>query len=180
MTPDSPDWPICEVAFCCKPAQDANGINHPRGSKPRKSVWVREEYLVENGYTCASCHGKRIAKNRGLPSMAHVMAKNAGFDSVTAYTNSMHPYLKYRKNYCENIDGRLGFKCTFTAPTPEQLTSIGMREDYQGWLQVDHIDGNHLNNDESNLQTLCACCHNVKTFANGDHATPGRKTRKKD
>lgn len=33
-------------------------------------------------------------------------------------------------------------------------------------LDVDHIDGNHKNNDISNLQTLCANCHRLKTFLN--------------
>ena len=31
-------------------------------------------------------------------------------------------------------------------------------------LDVDHIDGDHSNNDPSNLQTLCANCHRLKTF----------------
>lgn len=30
-------------------------------------------------------------------------------------------------------------------------------------LDVDHIDGNHDNNKISNLQTLCANCHRLKT-----------------
>ncbi len=30
-------------------------------------------------------------------------------------------------------------------------------------LTVDHIDRNHKNNEVANLQTLCACCHNLKT-----------------
>jgi 5-methylcytosine-specific restriction endonuclease McrA len=29
---------------------------------------------------------------------------------------------------------------------------------------VDHIDGNHSNDDPSNLQTLCANCHRFKTW----------------
>lgn len=35
-------------------------------------------------------------------------------------------------------------------------------------LDVDHIDGNHKNNDESNLQVLCANCHRLKTYENED------------
>lgn len=31
-------------------------------------------------------------------------------------------------------------------------------------LDVDHIDGNHNNRAISNLQTLCANCHRLKTF----------------
>jgi 5-methylcytosine-specific restriction endonuclease McrA len=36
-------------------------------------------------------------------------------------------------------------------------------------LDVDHIDGNHKNNDPENLQTLCANCHRLKTHTNRDH-----------
>lgn len=36
-------------------------------------------------------------------------------------------------------------------------------------LDVDHIDGNHSNNELNNLQTLCANCHRLKTYLNGDH-----------
>ena len=59
-------------------------------------------------------------------------------------------YTAYKKTFCENIDGRLGKKCTTNISHPKELT-------------VDHIDGNHSNDDPGNLQTLCACCHNLKT-----------------
>jgi hypothetical protein len=36
-------------------------------------------------------------------------------------------------------------------------------------LDVDHIDGNHYNNDVNNLQTLCANCHRLKTYINKDN-----------
>ena len=39
-------------------------------------------------------------------------------------------------------------------------------------LNLDHIDGNHDNNDVANLQTLCANCHRAKTMEAGDHLTP--------
>ena len=35
-------------------------------------------------------------------------------------------------------------------------------------LDVDHKDGNKSNNDISNLQTLCANCHMLKTYLNSD------------
>lgn len=186
------DRPTCEVAGCCNTAQNVTGGENP---KFRKAVWVREENNVENGWVCSACHSARIAKNRGVKNIGEVIARNAGFDSLyeyqkqqaldagwesyTDYTNSKHPYLRYRKTFCENVDGRLGFVCTYTPPTREQLSVLpNIEETFKGWLQVDHKDGNHTNNTEENLQTLCACCHTVKTAMSKDYATPGRKTRK--
>ena len=56
--------------------------------------------------------------------------------------NSAKPYRKHKKDYCE--------ACGFVA-------------EYAIQLDVDHIDGNSDNNDPSNLQTLCANCHRLKT-----------------
>jgi hypothetical protein len=114
---------------------------------------------------CSPCHNKRTAKKHGLDNIAQVVAKNAGFDSSSAYLNSFHPYRKYRKDYCENVDQRLGFKCT---------TNIV----WDGMLDVDHKNGNPTDNRPRNLQTLCSCCHKYKTNVKKDYATPGRKMLK--
>ena len=42
-------------------------------------------------------------------------------------------------------------------------------------LQLDHIDGNSVNNHPSNFQTLCANCHALKTWNNGDCITSSRQ-----
>ena len=74
---------------------------------------------------------------------------------------SWHPYLQYRKDYCENVSGFLGFKCT---------TNLA----WNGMLDVDHKNGNPGDNRKRNLQTLCKCCHAYKTHMNKDAQTPGR------
>ena len=56
----------------------------------------------------------------------------------------------FKKNICENIDGRLGFVCTTT--TLDQCQ-----------LEVDHVNNNHKDNNPDNLDTLCSCCHKYKT-----------------
>ena len=94
------------------------------------------------------------------------LTEKNGFDTPTNFRNSRHRYLKYRKDYCENIDGRLGFVCT---------TNIFDK----CMLDVDHISGNSANNRKNNLQTLCKCCHAYKTIKNKDYKTPGRKAIRK-
>jgi 5-methylcytosine-specific restriction endonuclease McrA len=53
-----------------------------------------------------------------------------------------------KKTFCE--------KCGFIA-------------EHQMQLDIDHIDGNHENEDVSNLQTLCANCHRLKTYLQKDY-----------
>lgn len=50
--------------------------------------------------------------------------------------------LQFKKTYCERCGFR-GHPCQ---------------------LDVDHIDGNHSNDTNTNYQTLCANCHRLKTF----------------
>ena len=71
------------------------------------------------------------------------------------YNMGRHEYLNHRKNYCENVDSRLGYKCTSTIV-------------WEGQLTVDHINGIHDDNRVENLQTLCHNCHSYKTFINQD------------
>jgi len=62
----------------------------------------------------------------------------------------------FKKDYCENNNSSLGFKCTSTIH-------------YPGNLELDHIDGNHYNNIPSNVMTLCKICHSYKSHLKGDH-----------
>lgn len=45
-------------------------------------------------------------------------------------------------------------------------------------LEVEHIDGNYLNNNESNLTILCPNCHSLTRYSKGANKN-GRKARKK-
>lgn len=63
------------------------------------------------------------------------------------YRTIRKPYTQYKKNVCE--------KCGFLPINQIQL-------------DVDHIDGNHKNNNIENLRTLCANCHRLKTYINNE------------
>ena len=73
------------------------------------------------------------------------------------YTTGVLPV---RTGKCGNDDGHLGFAC----PTDYKKAPWAV-----GVTDIDHIDGNHLNNKLSNLVELCPMCHKQKSKLNGDH-----------
>ena len=111
--------------------------------------------------------GTLVRRNKCPKHHAEFQANKKGLTS-TEWTNSFHPYLKYRKDYCENIDGRLGHKCTTTIV-------------WSGQLDTDHINGDPTSHETlgaAAMQTLCKSCHAYKTWKYGDGQTAGRKTLK--
>jgi hypothetical protein len=68
--------------------------------------------------------------------------------NVTKYKDKIErPYRKHVKSQCQSCGFKSEFLCQF---------------------DVDHIDGDHTNNCLTNLQTLCANCHRLKTHLNQD------------
>ena len=71
-----------------------------------------------------------------------------------------YPTKNYQKNkldFCQNEDGRLGFECNINL---DELRKSFITD---AFLEKDHIDENHGNDDLSNFQTLCVICHKYKT-----------------
>lgn len=46
-------------------------------------------------------------------------------------------------------------------------------------LEIEHLDGDYTNNDESNLTVLCPNCHSLTATYKGANKGNGRKDRKK-
>tara|TARA_Y100001973_G_scaffold96611_1_gene151574 strand:- start:1364 stop:1801 length:438 start_codon:yes stop_codon:yes gene_type:complete len=125
-------------------------VNIPISERPR---------CITPGCTRPGQHTGSYSVKTGLPRFRKTCTKCHSLN----YGLNGWDYKQYRKDYCENIDGRLGHVCTTTIINPE-------------WeLDADHIDGNHANNAPENIQTLCACCHRVKTRQEGDGQTPSNQ-----
>jgi len=147
----------------------SNAIAKKHGAKSLMEVVAKKQGLTVKEYqrqlaeNTAANHGMTVQEyHRHLLQLA---ADKQGM-TVVDYLNSKHPYRKHRKDYCENRDKRLGFKCNYKIR-------------FSGQLQVDHINGNPRDHRKVNLQTLCCNCHAYKTNTEKDYATPGRKTLKK-
>lgn len=66
----------------------------------------------------------------------------------------------FRTGKCGNQDGHMGFKCAIDYK--KAPWAIGKTE-------IDHKDGNHLNNVPKNCEELCPMCHKYKGMLTGDY-----------
>ena len=147
-------------------------------SERRKNFQNLSSNLTKNQYP--TCCIKNCRKKVTLLGTDH--NGNLKFSQYCEKHGGTPYHLQWRKPYCENVDGRLGFTCTtyihYDPPLPK---SIKWLVDYgfpQPMLEVDHIDGNPYNEpvDGSNFQTLRSCCHKYKSWKSGDGQSAGRKT----
>ena len=81
-------------------------------------------------------------------------------------------FQKYSKycNYCRrilyNVKDETGRRIGYRIYKKDFCEKCGFIPENKCQLDVDHIDNNKHNNEISNLQTLCANCHRLKSFNN--------------
>ena len=120
---------------------------------------------VEKGNTIPKCINEGCENSvairhwsaQGDPSLktecsrcADARKKNKNIDGI----------IFHKKKYCENKDGILGFIC----PMDKERYNEFPCDIYH----MDHLDGNHHNNNLNNLKTFCAICHTRKGKESGD------------
>ncbi len=66
----------------------------------------------------------------------------------------------HKKKFCENLDGHLGFLCP---------VDNNRWEEFQSSLDLDHLDGDHFNNNPENVKTYCKICHFKKGEIENDY-----------
>ena len=129
-------------------------------SKKTIAMQNRVRYLAEGNKipTCVNqgCENNVVVRDWKYYSFKHVCSncksrEKKGLKMREGVTS-------YKKRYCENRDGRLGFVCpvSYEFQFPNNV------------LHGDHIDGDHENNNPQNLQTLCSICHHIKGHKSGD------------
>lgn len=96
---------------------------------------------------CADC---------GLPARYH--SKN---------TDGSVKYWRNICTMCHKNRGQKQYKYRINKKTYCEM--CGFIAIHRVQLDVDHIDGNHQNSEQTNLQTICANCHRLKTVMSGDH-----------
>ena len=120
----------------------------------------KERYLADGNKipTCVNqgCNNNVIVRDWKYYSFKHVCSN---CKSQQQKGLPMRPGDRsYKKRYCQNKDGRLGFVC----PVSNEFQFPN------NVLHGDHIDGDHENNNPQNLQTLCSICHHIKGHKSGD------------
>lgn len=101
---------------------------------------------------------------RWRPHCSHCQAASYG----------KHPHAKgvtpFKTGKCSNINGSLGLGFTCLIDWKRVPTWA------KGMTEIDHIDGNYLNNVRKNVAELCPMCHKLKSQYYGD--LNGRKNNK--
>lgn len=82
-------------------------------------------------------------------------------------------YREHMKSYCELRGWTWADEFRLVKKQVERATIVATKLQIIRWtsqmFDVDHIDGNHNNNNPSNLQTLYCPAHRLKSRYNGDH-----------
>lgn len=139
-------------------------------SKKKTIAMQNKENFLASGKKIPTCTNKGCKKNVIVRDWKYYSFKHLCSD-CTSRLQKGQPMRKgvtsYKKRYCENKDGRLGFEC----PVKDNF------EFPNSVLHGDHVDGNHENNSPDNLQTLCSICHHLKGLESGDFisASKGRR-----
>ena len=109
--------------------------------------------VVYESITCKECNSE-FAPNR----------RDKKFCSKSCYRKYGKKHLNHSKGNAKNLARNLALRTRpYIRFKKDVCQRCGFVPEHKSQLDVDHIDGDHNNNYEDNLQTLCANCHRLKT-----------------
>ena len=93
---------------------------------------------------------------------------------------SKNGFIKYKK-YCHSCNKIIynikenGRRLGYRGYKKDKCEICNFTPTHKCQLDVDHIDGDRTNDNESNFKTLCANCHRLKTYMNKNNEMEKRQ-----
>ena len=133
---------------------------------------TQKEKFYSTGHTLPKCINEGCNNNVSIRNWGNWSFKSECSRCQSARKKGIliQGIIRHKKNYCENIDGHLGFRC----PVQKKENWIG----FESALDLDHIDGNNNNNQTENVKTYCKMCHTKKGIEQGDCSNKKSSGRK--
>jgi hypothetical protein len=135
-----------------------------------KSNPMKEKFFAE-GHTLPTCVNDGCNNNVQVREWKYWSFKSECSTCATARKKgkTVAGVTQHKKDYCENHDGHLGWGC----PVPKEQW-----KGFENSLDLDHLDGDHHNNNPENVKTYCKLCHGRKSLENGDCNSNKSSSRK--
>lgn len=143
----------------------------PTMKKPNAAALMRKKFYDEGGSlpVCVN-HGCEFAVTVREWKYVSIKSECTRCARCRKKGESIPGVIIHKKKFCENKDGHLGFEC----PVKKNVKW----DKWQESLDLDHKDGDHLNNDPKNVETICNLCHTRKSKEEKDwnsNKASGRK-----
>lgn len=137
------------------------------GQKKKSMTTIAKEAYLARGKVMPKCINPGCDRDVAI-RRADMPPRDPSFKTECASCQSSRTQGKsaregvtfHKKNYCENKDGMLGFKCPMDPSRYIEFPS--------DIYDMDHKDGDHHHNTCDNLITLCKICHTRKGKQSGD------------
>ena len=137
---------------------------------------VMKAKFFNEGHTLPQCVNPGCCRHVAVRDWKNWSIKSECSTCIKARTSgvfgaAMDGITIHKKDYCENIDGRLGWVCPVPA---ESWKALGMLNA----LDLEHLDGDHFNNSPDNVDTCCKLCHGKKSEINNDFSNQKDSARR--